>query len=615
MSSINNNPFKKLDQQQQQQQNGVSHIKITTTNIGGGGHNNSNNNDTATTGPTTPNSLSKLNKQHNRSSSASSTSSSTSSTHTHIYSPGSATPSPIPSLTVSPVLSPISNEGTPKLLSVGGGRNTTTTHQHQQHRASGGDLLNLLEKQKQFNTSIEDLREQMKQTNIEFDMDGEVVINYDYDSFDEGSYEDDEDDDYDEEYEKQQQQMSSNNSCESIPEEEELTSSKNSTPVKRQYSYTLGSKPDHLSIGDFNNSPTRSNRSESTIYHPDGTENTNTTGKPHDAKVDLAKDKISSDYKKMMEDPEAFRNEKLKQRKSKYFSKKELEESLPFHPSSGTLLRSNLFKQFMHEKLVAIGENPEKYKTSLLKQYNENLRANTPVNELPKKQIHGKDKVKALNRTRSVSQPPVVTSNHKTTIGTLEYIIEKENKRDGTDRKLPLLVQSCIDYLSADEKSLKTEGLFRVAGNSNEVEDLLKSILNYGSQIPPNCCCHVVSNSLKKFLRQLSTPVFTFKYHSEFIQITKLDSDEEKVDAIKLLLLHLPQPNQLLIQKLLKFLVQVTEYSKFNYMHAHNLGLMFGPSLMKPPEEGEFNIMSSMLDSASQIITLIIENYNTIYDA
>ncbi|KAM9986156.1 hypothetical protein ACTFIZ_004413 [Dictyostelium cf. discoideum] len=502
-------------------------------------------------------------------------------------------------------------------------------------------LQSLLKQQQQPNHSItnnksvsveiDDLKSQLQHSNINdtFNEDeeieevtDEVIINHDYHSSeDEYEDEDDEDDNNNNNSVNNNSNNNNNNnnnntsissahSCESIAEEEELTAS----PIlSRQYSYTVGhgTKPDVvLSIGGGFHSSPRSNRSESTIVHEDDLTNQND-------KVINAKDKISSDYKRMMEDPEAFRNEKLKQRKSKFFTKKDLEEIVPFNPSSGTQLRSTLFQQFMNEKIQMISENPEKYKSELMKFYKQNLKPQVPKSPQSNGSLSThSDKLKtssSLQRTRSVSQPPVVTSNNKNAIGSLDTILEKERKRDGNqDRQLPILFTKCIDFLSNDD-ALKTEGLFRVAGNSSEIEDLMKSILLYGSDIPSNCCYHVVSNMLKKFLRQLSTPVFTFKYHNDFIQTMKLNNDEERIKAIKEILKLIPPVNQLLIKELMKFLVKVTSFSNVNMMHAHNLGLMFGPNMLKAPSESEMNAIS-MLDAGNQVITLLIENYNLFYD-
>ncbi|KAN0026271.1 hypothetical protein ACTFIV_007255 [Dictyostelium citrinum] len=469
---------------------------------------------------------------------------------------------------------------------------------------------------------IDDLKSQLQQSNINdtFNEDeeieevtDEVIINHDYHSSDDEYEDEDEEDENNNSVNNNNNNnntsISSAHSCESIAEEEELTAS----PIlSRQYSYTVGhgTKPDVvLSIGGGFHSSPRSNRSESTVVHEDDHSN-------QSDKVLNAKDKISSDYKRMMEDPEAFRNEKLKQRKSKFFTKKDLEE-IPFNPSSGTQLRSTLFQQFMNEKIQMISENPEKYKSELMKFYKQNLKPQAPKSPQSNGSLSThSDKLKtssSLQRTRSVSQPPVVTSNNKNAIGSLDTILEKERKRDGNqDRQLPILFTKCIDFLSNDD-ALKTEGLFRVAGNSSEVEDLMKSILLYGSDIPSNCCYHVVSNMLKKFLRQLSTPVFTFKYHNDFIQTMKLNNDEERIKAIKEILKLIPPVNQLLIKELMKFLVKVTSFSNVNMMHAHNLGLMFGPNMLKAPSDSEMNAIS-MLDAGNQVITLLIENYNLFYD-
>ncbi|EFA86076.1 RhoGAP domain-containing protein [Heterostelium album PN500] len=521
------------------------------------------------------------------------------------------------------------------------------------------------------NNPLKSSYEQLRDTLVDYEFDGEVIIKdvseedvlfgeEDTESYDE-SYEDDED----EGNGVVPDDSSSTNSSIIEEEEEELKS----PSTGRAYSYTIASaKPEvELSNSPSNNNNnsgsainrssiilSRHERSESTIIHPDikpPTININTVGsasgsgaqvvarvtstgslkspsKQKDSsnatgslksneKATQFKETISSEYKKMLDNPEEFRAQKLKQRKSKFFTKEDIAN---FHPSSGTQMKSKFYKQFIEEKLSAIHDNVEKYKSDLIKNYSIELtttRSSGPIsfNNLtvkPAAQLKPKEvtKDRKIQRNRSYSQPIDMSTAPKTPMGmTLEAVISRENNRDATNRKIPLLVTKCIDFLWVD-KALDTEGLFRVGGNQSEVETLMKSLLQHGFDIPADCCVHVVSSTLKKFLRQLSVPVFTFKYHNDFIKTQKLN-DNEKSGAIKQLVLGLPEYNQCLIKELMRFLVDVTKHSSSNMMHAHNLGLMFGPSLMKSPEE---NVLSIMLDSSSQVITHILENYNQIFD-
>eukprot|EP01133_Synstelium_polycarpum_P017682 gene17682-21081_t len=324
--------------------------------------------------------------------------------------------------------------------------------------------------------------DQLKEALGDYEFDGEVIIHKDVES-DYDEYSDDEEEDNDVSVE----------SVGSVEEEEELHISATPPHGGRGYSYTIGGAPmpDQIS---------RHERSESTIVHPDivitvdkvsslklasPSKSPARGGNERSAKF---KEAISSEYKKMLDDPNSFRAEKLKQRKSKFFTKE------------GTQMKSKFYKQYIEEKLTAIHENVEKYKADLIKNYSEEL-----------------------------------------------------------------------------STTLDTEGLFRVAGNQSEVETLMKSLLQLGFDIPTDCCVHVVSSTLKKFLRQLSVPIFTFKYHHEFLKTLKLDNDQVKTEGIRKTLSQLPEYNQQLIRHLMKFLVEVTKHSKSNMMHAHNLGLMFGP--------------------------------------
>ncbi|GAM16893.1 hypothetical protein SAMD00019534_000680 [Acytostelium subglobosum LB1] len=474
--------------------------------------------------------------------------------------------------------------------------------------------------------------DQLRDCLNDYEFDGEVIIKQDVPEQDIERYEDDDDeeDDDDDNYTDENepgadesadsQNDVSNESIQESEEEELLRVSGGALPPlspTRPYSYTVDS-----------GSPSKSrlDRTESTIIHPDKNASskvnnpTSSNGSPSRRMVpsmtinraDQFKEAISSEYQKMVDNPDEFRQQKLKQRKTAP------KKDFSFKPSSGTQMKSQFYKQFIESKSQSIHDNVDKYKTDLLKNYITELqtsRNSGPItfnNLKPKtKEVQPmKDKIKALQRQRSYSQP--VEMNTIKPVGMmLEAIIARENSRDGTNRKIPLLVTKCIDFLFKDSV-LDTEGLFRVGGNQSEMETLMKSLLQHGFDIPSDCCIHVVSSVLKKFLRQLANPVFTFKYHHDFIATLKLQ-DDQRSPAIKKLLSTLPECNQQLIKELMRFLFDVTKHSSANMMHAHNLGLMFGPSLMKAPDENEATIMYDT--GSSQVITHLLEDYANIFDS
>lgn len=76
------------------------------------------------------------------------------------------------------------------------------------------------------------------------------------------------------------------------------------------------------------------------------------------------------------------------------------------------------------------------------------------------------------------------------------------------------------------------EGIFRIAGNAYKVDDLSKmfassSLSNIGG-INPSTDAHVCGELLKKILRDLPEPIFTYKLHDDFIQTTSKNGQWHK---------------------------------------------------------------------------------------
>lgn len=60
------------------------------------------------------------------------------------------------------------------------------------------------------------------------------------------------------------------------------------------------------------------------------------------------------------------------------------------------------------------------------------------------------------------------------------------------------------------------------------------------------------------------------------------------------------------------FFIRVTMYEKDNFMNAENLGIVFGPTLMQPPEQ---NTLATLNDMRYQklIIQLLIEHEDILF--
>eukprot|EP00079_Xenopus_tropicalis_P037576 XP_017951347.1 PREDICTED: rho GTPase-activating protein 19 isoform X2 [Xenopus tropicalis] len=154
-------------------------------------------------------------------------------------------------------------------------------------------------------------------------------------------------------------------------------------------------------------------------------------------------------------------------------------------------------------------------------------------------------------------------------------------------------IYQLIDYL---HKNLRTEGLFRIPGNSNR-QQILKDLLNSGMDIDvesgefhPND----VATLLKMYLGELPEPLLTHRHYNSHLKIANLmlfdakgnrtgaPDKERQIEALQLLFLLLPSPNRNLLKLLLDLLYQTARKQDRNKMSAHNLALMFAPHIIWP---------------------------------
>ncbi|XP_026529131.1 rho GTPase-activating protein 19 [Notechis scutatus] len=154
-------------------------------------------------------------------------------------------------------------------------------------------------------------------------------------------------------------------------------------------------------------------------------------------------------------------------------------------------------------------------------------------------------------------------------------------------------ISQLVEYL---HKNLRTEGLFRVPGNSTRQQNL-KEALNSGTEIDLDSGefhSNDVATLLKMFLGELPEPLLTHKHFHAHLKISDLmqfddkgnktnnPDKERQIEALQLLFLILPAANRNLLKLLLDLLYQTAKKQDRNKMSAHNLALMFAPHILWP---------------------------------
>uniref|UniRef100_A0A8C1HCQ1 Oligophrenin 1 n=1 Tax=Cyprinus carpio carpio TaxID=630221 RepID=A0A8C1HCQ1_CYPCA len=148
-------------------------------------------------------------------------------------------------------------------------------------------------------------------------------------------------------------------------------------------------------------------------------------------------------------------------------------------------------------------------------------------------------------------------------------------------------VRKCINFV--ETKGLTQEGVYRTVGSNIQVQKLLNAFFD------PKCPADV----------DLNSPDMDIK------TITKSENLDYRLGAVHSLVYNLPERNREMLELLIKHLVSVCSHSTENLMTVSNMGVIFGPTLMRAEEE----TVAAMLDIKFQniVMEILIEDYDKIF--
>ncbi|XP_035270062.1 rho GTPase-activating protein 29 isoform X2 [Anguilla anguilla] len=209
----------------------------------------------------------------------------------------------------------------------------------------------------------------------------------------------------------------------------------------------------------------------------------------------------------------------------------------------------------------------------------------------------------------------------------IDFTQATKNNPDG----IPFIIKKCTSEI--ENRALNIKGIYRVNGAKSRVEKLCQAFENGKDLVElSDLYPHDISNVLKLYLRQLPEPLILFRYYNDFIGLAKecqsiiVEQAEENsqtsvelnrvIFKIRDLLRQLPRAHYKTLQFLIGHLFRVTEKADENKMTASNLGIIFGPTLIKPRQTDAEVSLSSLVDYPYQalIVELLIRYYEKMFD-
>uniref|UniRef100_A0AAR2J238 Rho GTPase-activating protein 26 n=1 Tax=Pygocentrus nattereri TaxID=42514 RepID=A0AAR2J238_PYGNA len=115
---------------------------------------------------------------------------------------------------------------------------------------------------------------------------------------------------------------------------------------------------------------------------------------------------------------------------------------------------------------------------------------------------------------------------------------------------------------------------------------------------------------LRFVYRMLPAPLMTYQYQRSFIKAAKLDNPEARVAEIHSIVHRLPEKNRQMLELLMKHLANVASHHQQNLMTVANLGVVFGPTLLRPQEETVAAIMDIKFQNI--VVEILIENHDMV---
>uniref|UniRef100_A0A674MFL4 Rho GTPase activating protein 26 n=1 Tax=Takifugu rubripes TaxID=31033 RepID=A0A674MFL4_TAKRU len=171
----------------------------------------------------------------------------------------------------------------------------------------------------------------------------------------------------------------------------------------------------------------------------------------------------------------------------------------------------------------------------------------------------------------------------KEPVGCHIYNLKKKKKK-----KLTCLFRNKCTLINS---SIDEQGLYRIAGVNSRVQKLLNLAMD------PKTCADV---ELENHEWEIKTITSAIKHYLRYARVTEIHA----------LVHRLPEKNRQMLELLMKHLANVASHNQHNLMTVANLGVVFGPTLLRPQEETVAAIMDIKFQNI--VVEILIEHHEKV---
>uniref|UniRef100_A0AAY5K550 Chimaerin n=1 Tax=Esox lucius TaxID=8010 RepID=A0AAY5K550_ESOLU len=180
--------------------------------------------------------------------------------------------------------------------------------------------------------------------------------------------------------------------------------------------------------------------------------------------------------------------------------------------------------------------------------------------------------------------------------------------------KRPMVVDMCIQEI--ESRGVQSEGLYRISGFSDLIEDVKLAFDRDGEKADISVNVYedinIITGALKLYFRDLPIPLITYDAYPRFMEAAKISDPDKRLEAHHEALKLLPPAHCETLRYLMAHLKRVIQNEKDNLMNAENLGIVFGPTLMRAPD---LDAMTALNDIRyqRQVVETLIKNEDILF--
>uniref|UniRef100_A0A3B4WEY6 GEM interacting protein n=1 Tax=Seriola lalandi dorsalis TaxID=1841481 RepID=A0A3B4WEY6_SERLL len=194
-------------------------------------------------------------------------------------------------------------------------------------------------------------------------------------------------------------------------------------------------------------------------------------------------------------------------------------------------------------------------------------------------------------------------------------------QRDRPD-EVPFVVLRCTSEI--ESRALSVQGVYRVSGSKPRIQKLCQAFEMQKEQVDlSDLSPHDITSILKHFFKELPEPLLTFDLYNDLMAVGKtiqllgerqLTPDTKEIEDIIHSLQKLLQKLPLYCYSTLQHLISHVSENYENKMSPSNLGIVFGPTLLRPLVSTDMS-MIALLESTYQalLVEFLITHHDTVF--